>query len=187
MVWIFVRLEFVTLLPKPARVPHRRDRFLPRRSLLRLPPRSLPNSAHFACSSRVAIPLTTHADFGIRCTCCVIAAGATRLVCSGTAPILLVAGFMSITPVASPVRAAQDADSLTTEGNEGNQNQKLTFDLFVSFCSNSKLPSSILDYLLALCISHSALAFQPQLANDRRTTGRTVLSRYRKHRVPETE
>src|SRR5438552_16137274 len=108
-------------------------------------------------------------------------------VCSGTAPILLVAGFMSITPVASPVRAAQDADSLTTEENEGNQNQKLTFDLFVSFCSNSKLPSSILDYLLALCISHSALAFQPQLANDRRTTGRTVLSRYRKHRVPETE
>src|SRR5438874_9591586 len=55
---------------------------------------------------------------------------------------------------------------------------KLTFILFVSFRSNSKLPSSILDQLLALCISQSALAFQPQLANDRRTTGRTVLSRY---------
>src|SRR2546430_4293065 len=36
---------------------------------------------------------------------------------------------------------------------------------------------------LALCISQSALAFQAQRANDRRTTGRTVLSRYRKHRV----
>src|SRR5438045_1387398 len=68
MVWIFGRLEFVTLLPKPARVPHRRDRFLTRRSLLSLTPRWLPNSAHFACSSRVAIrlPCTLTSTFVVR-------------------------------------------------------------------------------------------------------------------------
>src|SRR5206468_6201464 len=40
---------------------------------------------------------------------------------------------------------------------------------------------------LALCISRLALAFAIPLAYDRRTTGRTVLSGYRKHRVSEAE
>src|SRR6266853_6098081 len=40
---------------------------------------------------------------------------------------------------------------------------------------------------LGLSISRLALAFQLELTHDRRRTGRTVLSRYREHRLSETE
>src|SRR5438034_8135959 len=117
---------------------------------------------------------------------CVISAGATRLRLFRHGADLI-GGWVYVNyprRFASPCSSGRRFAHNRRERSK--PKSKLTFDLFVSFCSKSKLPSPVFDQLLALCISQSALAFQPQLANDRRTTGRTVLSRYRKHRVPKT-
>src|SRR6266496_4515212 len=76
MVWIFVRREFVTLLPKPARVSPPSGS-LPSQEIAAPPHSALVTEFSSRClfESR-RNPLTTHADFGVRCSalgvCCII-------------------------------------------------------------------------------------------------------------------
>ena len=80
---------------------------------------------------------------------CVISAGATRLRLFRHGADLI-GGWVYVNYPGASARPCSSRRRFAHNRRERSKpKSKLTFDLFVSFCSNSKLPSSIFDQLLA--------------------------------------